>query len=223
MKNNKRNFLAFVIVFVVVSFLLFIYLANPYSFSKNTFNDSHESSNTDHLEINSDYDIARFIQEKDFLTNVAIDMERRGEISTTQMYLISDNYRDAEQSLNEYKSGGDRQVLFKSLFYAQLSLNYRESFPFLNCAERVINLSEKYSPFFFYLNYEDHDRISKIEKAKKRVENYLEYSSRRENIDRNDSLIRLAEEGMNFDKTFPEINEIRCESFETYLNKDYSI
>lgn len=220
----RKDYFAFVLIFLVVFGLIFLFFVNPHNLVQTSFNDSYNDSYISYKEMfNTSTDIENYIKSNENIPSIARWEKTSGELNQTQADFISGLSDRAQQELDTYHGSKNMDDLYHSLFYSQMARNYREGYPFLNCADNISSISKEYKPLFFYLNYEDKKKISDIENTRARILNYLDMVSSYDYMNKPDQILYFAKQSQNFENNvFPEINQLQCANFKDYLSKDYS-
>lgn len=216
---KKASYLLFILLSVLLIFCFLVTTVNFNIFSKSSFNFSTTFKQVETTSLSTSSEIEDFVSRAmGYLPGEAKKMEDSGSINSTHSRDIIENTNRAYDYFSSYKSGNSRDDLYRSLFYSQLAFAYYHSYPFINCAENVLDTAEKYRPLFFYLSESDRVQIEKIRNAQQRLENYLAYDSHY--IEDNSTILSRARSSTRVESDF-DLYQLKCVEFKNYLNKDY--
>lgn len=216
--HKNKSYIGFIILLLLVIFLLFSLFVNPNFIYKTEFNKSFESTESD-INLDNNLQIVDYIEKR--IINIpgdVLNLKQSGRINETQEIKIIETLDRASSDYSTYKSNYKEEDLYNSLFYAQASLAYLKSYPFIHCADEISKTAEKYKPFFYYLNHVDRKGVFDIIGTSERLNNYLEYNSHYR--DDKINIIRKARQAFNIEQDF-NFYELKCEKFKKYLEEDY--
>ena len=217
--NKKRDYFGFVFILILVCFLVGIFFSNPHFFSKVEFNKTFQNTQSD-INLETKGEIMGYIERGIMnLPGDVLVLKQNGQINSTQEQDIIQALDRASSEFSDYKTNLQEENLYQSLFYSQASLAYYKAYPFINCANEISAISNKYTPFFYYLSHSDRERVFDILGTSSRLNNYLDYNSNY--VDNKDIIVRRAREVFTIEQDF-DFYKLKCEEFNIYLKKDYT-